>query len=136
MHRSGYPYRRKQEEHTRTNNRQPSFFSFEKDDDKYKFGVKPFEFNTPQVKPTENLSPIKTPVENNFGVSKPQLNTSNWFVSTEQRLQEENKKLREELIAIKESFLKEKEILINKIDKKNDIIYELNDHLNHYGARK
>jgi hypothetical protein len=135
MNRSSYTYRKKQEERTRLNSRQPSFFNINQSDGKYEYGFKPFEFSTPQVKTTENLSPIKTPENNIQNSPKTQLNTT-WYISTEQRLQEENKKLREEIIAIKESFLKEKETLLNRIDKKNDIIYELNDHINYYEARK
>jgi hypothetical protein len=135
MHKSSYSYRKKQEERPRLNSRQPSFFNISQNDGKYEYGFKQFDFNTPQVKATENLSPFKTP-ENNIPISpKTQLNTT-WYISTEQRLQEENKKLREELITIRESFLKEKETLLNRIDKKNDIIYELNDHLYYYEGRK
>jgi hypothetical protein len=134
MHRSSYTYRKKQEERPRLNSRQPSFFNLNQNDGKYEYGFKQFEFNAPQIKATENLSPIKTP-ENNFqNLPKTQLNTT-WYLSTEQRLQEENKKLREELITIRESFLKEKETLLNKIDKKNDIIYELNSSISYYSDR-
>ena len=124
MSKQTYTFKKKEiDARARINSRQPSFFSITENDDKYKYGFKQFGFNMPQVKPTENLSPIKT-AENN------------WFESTEQRLQNENKKLREELLLIKESYLKEKETLLDKIEKKNNIIFELHDHLNYYDARK
>ena len=113
-------------------NRQPSFFNLGLDD------KKSLTYNIPSIKRTERFTkdiftPVKTKIEDTS--TKTQLSTT-CYVPIELRLQEENQRLREEIISIKETFLKEKEDLINKIDKKNDIIYELNDHLNYYEARK
>jgi len=76
----------------------------------------------------EAVSPIQSlGVKNEFGFLPNQVNV---FQTREQFLQEENRKLQEELISIKRSFLKEKEKFVDRIDQKNNIIYELKDKLN------
>lgn len=116
--------------------RQSSFFNFNLEN------KKPLVYNIPSIKRTvgftkDMFTPVKNTIEitNEDTGTRTKLNTTR-YLSTEQRLQEENKKLREEILSIKENFLREKEDLLNKIDIKNDIIYELNDHLNYYEARK
>lgn len=75
----------------------------------------------------EAASPIKSlGVKNEFGFLPNQVNV---FQTREQFLQEENRKLQEELISIKRAFLKEKEKFVDRIDQKNNIIYELKDKL-------
>jgi hypothetical protein len=75
----------------------------------------------------EAVSPIKSlGVKNEFGFLPNQVNV---FQTREQFLQEENRKLQEELISIKRSFLKEKEKFVDRIDQKNNIIYDLRDRL-------
>jgi len=75
----------------------------------------------------EAVSPINTiKVKNEFGFFPDHKNS---FQTREQFLQEENKKLQEELISIKRSFLKEKEKFVDRIDQKNNIIYDLKEKL-------
>ena len=98
--------------------RHPSFFNFQPD--------KKLNKSNYHVK-FENVA-NKTAVENYLDIYKTPFNTPGYL------LYEENKKLRNEILSIKESFLKQKEELITKIDKQNEIIYDLTYRLN-YGAR-
>jgi hypothetical protein len=75
----------------------------------------------------EAASPIHTiKVKDGFGFFPNHINASQ---TREQFLQEENRKLQEELISIKKLFLKEKEKFVDRIDQKNNIIYDLRDKL-------
>lgn len=75
-----------------------------------------------------NVSPINTKEKVGFVTVT---DTSNWFKTKEQHLEDENRKLREELLQLKETYLKEKNDLLERLDKKNDQIIELNDYLRH-----
>jgi hypothetical protein len=127
-------YNSSYEKNDRPNSRQPSFFSNSNKSKVWsnKNDNKSVKLNSPGSD-KNNFQGFGTINSNNPFVPKENKGFTFLPVKTiEELLKEENLKLREEILNIRESFVKEKEILLNRIDKKNDQIIDLRDRLNEY----
>jgi len=124
--------------------RQPSFIPFGVQSPKKHFGFgsgnveqRGFGFGVaPKVKGfgSGNVSPLQAKEKFGFVTlnNQEQPSTVNWFQTKEQSLENQIKKLHEEIKSLKETSLKEKNELLEKLDRKNDLIIDLTEKLRNY----